>query len=78
MSHAASSSQIWHGTTILTVRKHGKVVIAGDGQVSLGDTPAGTVEYQTIFAVGAMLFLITLGLNMGAHKIVRRFREAYE
>ena len=28
----------WHGTTILTVRKGGKVVVAGDGQVSLGDT----------------------------------------
>ena len=28
----------WHGTTILSVRKAGKVVIAGDGQVSLGDT----------------------------------------
>ena len=28
----------WHGTTILTVRKAGKVVIAGDGQVSLGPT----------------------------------------
>ena len=28
----------WHGTTILTVRKGGRVVIAGDGQVSLGQT----------------------------------------
>ena len=31
-------SATWHGTTILTVRKGGKVVIAGDGQVSLGNT----------------------------------------
>jgi ATP-dependent HslUV protease subunit HslV len=29
---------VWHGTTILTLRKKGKVVIAGDGQVSLGAT----------------------------------------
>ena len=28
----------WHGTTILTVRKNGRVVVAGDGQVSLGQT----------------------------------------
>src|SRR5687768_14039480 len=28
----------WHGTTILSVRKNGKVVIAGDGQVSMGAT----------------------------------------
>jgi len=47
-------------------------------QISLGDTPAGSVEYQTIFAVGTVLFAITLGLNVVAHKVVRRFREAYE
>jgi ATP-dependent HslUV protease, peptidase subunit HslV len=33
-----SSPDVWHGTTILTVRKSGKVVIAGDGQVTLGQT----------------------------------------
>ena len=33
-----SSQQLWHGTTILSVRKNGKVVIAGDGQVSLANT----------------------------------------
>ena len=38
MNDVASSQGIWHGTTILTVRKSGKVVIAGDGQVSLGAT----------------------------------------
>lgn len=32
------SPVVWHGTTILSVRKNGTVVIAGDGQVSLGDT----------------------------------------
>ncbi|MEQ1648687.1 MAG: ATP-dependent protease subunit HslV [Hyphomicrobiaceae bacterium] len=34
----AHESHTWHGTTILTVRKGGRVVIAGDGQVSLGQT----------------------------------------
>src|SRR6476660_10120484 len=33
-----SGQESWHGTTILTVRKGGKVVIAGDGQVSIGQT----------------------------------------
>ncbi len=32
------NSEPWHGTTIITVRKGGKVVIAGDGQVSVGQT----------------------------------------
>jgi ATP-dependent HslUV protease subunit HslV len=36
MQHA--SSEIWHGTTILCVRKGGRVVVAGDGQVSMGQT----------------------------------------
>ena len=34
----ASSKTVWHGTTILCVRKGGQVVIAGDGQVSMGQT----------------------------------------
>jgi ATP-dependent HslUV protease subunit HslV len=33
-----ASPLIWHGTTILTVRKNGKVVVGGDGQVSIGQT----------------------------------------
>src|SRR5499426_743971 len=38
MGSLPASPDTWHGTTILTVRKDGKVVIAGDGQVSLGQT----------------------------------------
>jgi ATP-dependent HslUV protease subunit HslV len=38
MSHPSASPDTWYGTTILTVRKGGKVVIAGDGQVTLGQT----------------------------------------
>ncbi len=47
-------------------------------QVSLGDTPAGTLAYQTLFAVAAVLFLITLGLNVLANYVLNRFREVYE
>ena len=38
MSESPATASVWHGTTILTVRKGGRVVIAGDGQVSLGAT----------------------------------------
>ena len=38
----SSHSIVWHGTTILCVRKDGAVVIAGDGQVSMGDTVVKT------------------------------------
>jgi phosphate transport system permease protein len=44
-------------------------------QVGLGDTPTGTLEYRTIFAVGAALFVITLTTNMAAQRLARRFRE---
>ncbi len=47
-------------------------------QVSLGDTPAGTIEYQTIFAVGLTLFVITLLMNFLAQKLLARFRERYD
>ena len=47
-------------------------------QVSLGDTPAGNIAYQTIFAVGALLFFITLAMNIMAYRILHRFREVYE
>jgi phosphate transport system permease protein len=46
-------------------------------QVSLGDTPHGTLEYHTLFAVAMMLFLLTLALNMISMKIRDRFRRMY-
>jgi phosphate transport system permease protein len=46
-------------------------------QVSLGDTPHGSVEYGSIFAVGMTLFVITFLLNILAQYIARRFREEY-
>lgn len=47
-------------------------------QVSLGDTPAGGVAYQTIFAVSALLFVITLIMNIFSNHLLRKFREVYE
>lgn len=47
-------------------------------QVSQGDTPAGTLEYRTIFAVGLALFGTTMVLNIFAQWLVGRVREKYE
>lgn len=46
-------------------------------QVSLGDTPAGTLEYRTIFAVGMLLFVSTFILNLISNWLRNRFREEY-
>ncbi len=47
-------------------------------QVSRGETPYGSIEYKTIFAVGLVLFLITLVMNAISLVVLRRFREVYE
>jgi phosphate transport system permease protein len=46
-------------------------------QVSLGDTPAGTLEYRTIFAVGMLLFISTFVLNLISNWLRQRYREEY-
>jgi phosphate transport system permease protein len=43
-----------------------------------GDVPTGSIEYKTIFAVGATLFVLTLVMNIVAIRLVRRYREVYE
>jgi phosphate transport system permease protein len=46
-------------------------------QVSLGDTPHGTLEYHTLFAVAMMLFLLTMALNIISLRIRERFKRMY-
>jgi phosphate transport system permease protein len=46
-------------------------------QVSMGDLPHGTLEYQTIFAAGLTLALVTLLFNVIGYFLSRRFREIY-
>jgi len=46
-------------------------------QSAFGEAPHGTIEYQTIFAVGILLFLMTLFLTTVSDIIIRRFREQY-
>lgn len=47
-------------------------------QVSMGDTPRGSVEYSTIFAVGLLLFLMTLSMNVVSQWMLSKMREKYE
>jgi phosphate transport system permease protein len=47
-------------------------------QVSLGDVPHGSIEYQTIFAAGLMLFLFTFLLNNISHYLKEKYQEKYE
>ena len=46
-------------------------------QVALGDLPHGSIGYQTIFAAGLTLFLVTLSFNVLGYFLRKRYREAY-
>lgn len=46
-------------------------------QAVKGEAPRGSLTYQSIFAVGALLFVMTFSLNIIAQRIVRRYREVY-
>ncbi|NQW21296.1 MAG: phosphate ABC transporter permease subunit PstC [Chloroflexi bacterium] len=47
-------------------------------QVSLGETPQGSLEYKTIFAVGLLLFVMTLAMNIVGRWVISRFRQQYD
>jgi phosphate transport system permease protein len=47
-------------------------------RISGGDLSYDSIDYNSIFAIGLLLFLMTLTLNMISQRIVRRFREVYE
>jgi len=47
-------------------------------QISGGDSPRGSLNFKTLYAVGAVLFVITLALNLASYIISHRFKEKYE
>jgi phosphate transport system permease protein len=47
-------------------------------RISGGDLSYDSIDYNSIFAIGLMLFVITMVLNIISQRIVRRFREVYE
>ena len=46
-------------------------------QVSMGDTPTGSVAYHSVFAVGSLLFVMTLIMNILSQMVVRKYRQEY-
>jgi len=46
--------------------------------VSQGDTPVGSIEYKSIYAVGLTLFCMTFVMNILSHWVMRRYREEYQ
>jgi phosphate transport system permease protein len=46
-------------------------------QMGKGDVAQTTIEYKSLFAVGLVLFVITLAMNLIANRVVRRYQEQY-
>jgi phosphate transport system permease protein len=48
------------------------------GVTATGDISTGSLDYKSVFAVGTLLFVITLAMNMISIRLVRKYREVYE
>ena len=57
--------------------EQGQTMTGFIANAALGDSRVGSIEYNTLFAVGLLLFAITLLVNFISIRFVRRFREAY-
>jgi phosphate transport system permease protein len=70
---AAGQQPLLHFNPLLPVETMTAYIV----QVSLGDTPHGTLEYHTLFAVAMMLFLLTMILNVISLSIRERSKRMY-
>jgi phosphate transport system permease protein len=62
---------------VTSATQGGQTMTGFIAQAALGDSRVGSLEYNTLFAVGLLLFLFTLVVNMISIRMVRKFREAY-
>lgn len=58
-------------------RNEAQTMTAFIAQIASGDAPQGSPVYYSLFAVGALLFVITLLINVASIRLVRKFRQAY-
>jgi len=71
---AAGSQAVW----TFDLGKEMQTMASYIGFAGIGDQPVDSKGYQTIFAVGLLLFLVTFVLNLFSRRLVARFREVYE
>lgn len=74
----ASPSPLWHGTTIITVRKGGQVVVAGDGQVSLGPTVIKSTAKKVRPLAGGQVISGFAGATADAFTLFERLEAKLE
>lgn len=62
----------------LDPRIAGETITGHIARISGGDLPYGSIDYESLFALGLALFVFTLGLNIISQRITKRFREVYQ
>lgn len=62
----------------LDPRGAGETITGHIARISGGDLPYGSIDYESLFALGLALFVFTLGLNIISQRITKRFREVYQ
>src|SRR5918997_1698059 len=73
-----SDAGVWHGTTILSVRKDGRVVIAGDGQVSMGQTVVKATARKLRRLAGGSVIAGFAGATADAFTLFERLESKLE
>ena len=78
MNHDYADASQWRGTTILTVRKNGKVVVIGDGQVSAGNTVMKSSARKVRRIVGGSVIIGFAGATADAFALMERLEAKLE
>ncbi len=73
-----SWGEAWDGLALLNPFKAAETMTGHIVRISGGDLSYDSIDYASLFAVGLILFLMTLGLNILSRIIVNRFREVYD
>jgi phosphate transport system permease protein len=73
-----SWSQAWDGLALLNPFKAAETMTGHIVRISGGDLSYDSIDYASLFAVGLVLFVMTLALNIVSRILVRRFREVYD
>jgi len=78
MNHDYADASKWRGTTILTIRKGGKVVVIGDGQVSAGNTVMKSTARKVRRIVGGNVIIGFAGATADAFALMERLEVKLE
>ena len=73
-----SGQPVWHGTTILSIRKDGRVIVAGDGQVSVGDTVMKSRAQKVRRLAGGSVIVGFAGATADAFTLFERLEGKLE